>query len=105
MKNVFIRFPLFGITCVLVFAALLPGLSAQRLLYSDAGIRGRVEQALETIAEEEGLLLSGFSIRSLTGERLMVRYRDYTHGDDALSCFVIDLSSLSHTACDVSASS
>ncbi|PIR53626.1 hypothetical protein COU76_00175 [Candidatus Peregrinibacteria bacterium CG10_big_fil_rev_8_21_14_0_10_49_10] len=74
----------------------------QRLLYLDSGIRHQVQEALEVTAEEEGLLLSGFSIRSLTHAQFTVQHRAHARGKDALRCFDIQLPSLTRTTCSVS---
>ena len=84
---------LFGIVCFVVLVVLLPSLWAQRLLYTNAEVRTQVQQALELTAQEEGILLSGFSITSLTSEELIVSHRAHARGADAHRCFAIDLES------------
>jgi len=96
------RLPLFGVVSILIFLALLPQFFAERLLYLDPLTRGRVQEALQRTANEEGLLLSGFTISSLTQDRLVAHHRAHARGADTQRCFIIDLSSFSRTPCDVS---
>ncbi|PIR49576.1 hypothetical protein COU79_04105 [Candidatus Peregrinibacteria bacterium CG10_big_fil_rev_8_21_14_0_10_54_7] len=96
------RLPLFGVVSILILLALLPRFFAERLLYLDPLTRGRVQEALRRTANEEGLLLSGFAISSITDDRLVVHHRAHARGADARRCFTIDLSSFSRTPCDVS---
>lgn len=91
--------PLFGTMSAIMFAVLLLRLWAQRDLFLDPALRGRVRGALERTAEEEGILLSGFSIRSLTADQLIVTHRAHTRGEDTRRCFVIRFPSLSRTPC------
>jgi|TARA_B100002003_G_C13901005_1_gene438918 hypothetical protein len=93
------RLPLFGIISIIVLALLLPRLWAQRLLYTNSDVRTRVQAALEQTAEQEGLLLSGFTIRSLDEDKMVAVYRAYLRGEDTERCFAIDLDLLSRTSC------
>lgn len=96
------RLPLFGTVSALIFLVLLPQVFSMRLLYLDPLIRGRVQEALQRTANEEGLLLSGFTISSLTDNQLVAHHRAHARGADARRCFTIDLSSFSRTPCDAS---
>ena len=93
------RLPLFGIISIIVLALVLPRFWTQRLLYTNSDVRTRVQAALEQTAEQEGLLLSGFIIRSLDEDKMTGVYRASVRGEDAELCFAIDLASLSHSAC------
>jgi len=98
------RLPIFGITCIAVLAVLLSRLWTLKLLYLDSDVRVQVQQALELTAEEEGFLLSGFSIRSLNTDQVSVTHRAHARGEDVVTCFDIDLLSLTRAPCEDSSS-
>lgn len=96
------RLPLFGTASIIIILILLPRLWAGRLLYADPLVRSRVQESLERIAREEGILLSGFDIHSLTGNTLVVHHRAHARGEDKQRCYAVDLVSLSQAPCDAS---
>ena len=96
------RLPIFGMISIIIILMLLPRIWAQRLLFTDSSVRRFTQETLEHIAEEEGLLLSGFSINSLTPSKLEIFHRSHMRGEDIKRCFIADISILSYSSCDAS---
>lgn len=93
-------FSLFAAVCLAVVLSLGMRLVALLPLYQDANVRAQVRSALEHMAENEGFLLSGFSVRSIRADSITVLHREHARGSDTVRCYTVLLADSSYTPCD-----
>jgi hypothetical protein len=91
---------IFWLTCVTVAAVLLIRLGPLLPLYTNADLRSRTQALIQGTAQREGWILSGLSIRKISGDNLQVLYRSYLRGRDPVECFGISLTSGQLSVCD-----
>lgn len=81
--------PLFAFVCVLALALLLPRALALLPLYADGAVRAQVSATMNTVAEEQGWLLSDMSLTGITADGIRIRHRRHHRGADEEECLFI----------------
>ncbi|MBI3331458.1 polyprenol monophosphomannose synthase [Candidatus Peregrinibacteria bacterium] len=84
---------LFVLIGLVVAAFLIPRAWSLRLLYLDAALRARVPAEVQRIAEANGWLLSGVSLRSVEKDRMSFVHRAHYRGEDPEECFTVQYGS------------
>lgn len=78
----------------------MPALFAIAPLYLSSDMRDRVQTAVQTISEQEGLLLSGISIQEISLNSVRIVARAHYRGEDIDRCLDINLSTVTSTPCE-----
>lgn len=84
LRITLIRFQalLFWTICLLITAVLLIHLIPILPLYTDAGVRSQVQQTLESVARQNGWLMSDITIRAVKTDHILIAHRPHRFGRD-----------------------
>ena len=88
-----------GLLCIIALV-LCARLWPLRLLYLDASVRTQTEQALRTVTEREGWLLSDMDVRRVSKDSVRLLHHQHLRGPDPVACFDLSLTDSSLMPCE-----
>lgn len=100
MERIGFRHRLFALLMILLTAAFLWKIWTLHPLYSNAAVRNDVHEALTSLADREGWLLSDISIREVTTDAVWFIHRQHHRGKDPEICYRMTLNDSSLHPCD-----
>lgn len=91
---------LFLALCIFIGALLIVRLVPIVPLYTSSETRSAATQALHSLSQRNGWLLSDLSIQSIAGNHILVRYAPHIRGADPAACVAVSLITFDAEPCD-----
>lgn len=89
----------FCILCIGILGILIPRVVSLRLLYTDATVRNRVQEYLQSLSEEQGWIISDLSVREARSDVLRFIRREHRRGADTSECYIYAFASSAMRSC------